>query len=270
MTLIKNKARKMPDLKLEAGESSRARGRKKERDVCSWLYVNGVSTAEIINSVSGQKAPGFAKKMVNKGLLAASKTVSGSPTFFYTLTKSGLDLAMSIAAQPVHYKCMEPHKLSQTIFSHNFCVQKISLEARERYGFSFQSQAQIAVKHSSGVKVPDAVWLDKNGDRIAVEVEFSQKFGRVLDQTIVSIVNSLEKSEYRCYFFFVRSPVIAENYARAMAPGTVYDVWEKNQRGGWMYLEANRKAVPHWLIDRVFFLDANLPFEDPRPLAFDL
>jgi len=150
-------------------------------------------------------------------------------------------------------------------------VQKISLDAREKAGFAYQSQAQIALRHAAGAKIPDAVWHDKIGDyKIAVEVEFSQKFGRKLDQTIAAIVDSLQNREYRCYFFFVRHSAISTNYGKAIEPGATYDIWEKNERGAWIFFQENRRVVPTWLIERVFFMDANEPFKDPRQLEFDL
>ena len=264
------KRRLTPDAKkILNGQSPHDRARQKQQIVCKWVYYHGVSTAEIINQVAGQKAPGYAKKLVEKGLLVASRTISGSPKYFYTLSKAGLNLASEFSIAPIEYKCLSPSKLSQTIFDHNFAVQKISLAARE-YGFKYQTQAQVALKHTLGAKIPDGVLVDKDNNKIAIEVEFSQKFGRTLDMMISAIANSLDKNEYTCYFIFARSQAIIKNYSKAILPGEVIDHWEKNKNGIWVTNEENRRKVPDWLHEKVFFLDIEQPFKDHRPSQHDL
>ena len=260
----------MPDLKLKEGETPQQRGSQKIMDVLTWLYRFGVSTADIINLVSGQLKPGFAKRLADKGLIVATLTESGQPKYFYTLSQEGHDIAASYAPIPIRYRYFEPYKIKQSKFSHDFCAQRLSLEASKRNGFEVHSQAQIAVRHKAGAKIPDAVWVDKDKQRIAVEVEFTQKSKRDLDQTITAIIRSLEADEYSCYFYFVRADVIATNYTRAMSPGATIDHWEKNPRGAWTFFKENREAVPASLIDRIFFMAADKPFEDPRPLGYGL
>jgi hypothetical protein len=264
-------ARVTPDAKkLLNGKSPHERGQEKVQIVCRWVYHHGTSTAEIINAVSGQKAPGYAKKLVDKGLLVASQTISGSPKLFYTLSKAGLNLASEFSLTPIDYKCLSPSKLSQTLFDHNFAVQKIYLAARKKHPFKYQSQAQLALKHNVGVKIPDAVWIDKDEKRIAIEVEFSQKHGRQLDMMIHAMKDSLENDEYSCYFIFARSQAVIKNYSNAISRGQVVDYWAKNRNGNWVVDEDRREKVPDWLASRVFFFDIEQPFKDPRDLAFGL
>jgi len=262
---LKPQLRHTPDAKkLLNGLSPHDRGRQKQQLVCRWLYAHGVSTADIINQVAGQKAPGYAKKLVDKGLLIASRTISGSPQYFYTLSKVGLNLATEFSLELLEYKCLSPSKLSQTLFDHNFAVQRISLAARA-HGFKYRSQAQVALKHAPGAKIPDGVWLDSNNTKIAIEVEFSQKFSRTLDTMIWAIAESLNKNEYSCYFIFARSQAIIKNYSKSIQPGEIIDFWEKNKNGVWVTNEENRRKVPDWLHEKVFFLDIEQPFVDPRP-----
>jgi hypothetical protein len=264
-------ARVTPDAKkLLNGQSPHQRGQEKQRIVCRWVYYHGATTADIVNLVSGQKAPGYAKKLVDKGLLVASQTISGSPKFFYTLSKAGLNLASEFSPIPVEYKCLSPSKLSQTLFDHNFAVQKISLSAKESHGFKYLSQAQLALRHEAGAKIPDAVWQDKNGRSIAVEVEFSQKHGRPLDMMIRAMKDSLEKREYSCYFIFARSETVIKNYLKAISKGEVTDFWVKNKNGNWVIEEEKREKVPDWLSEKVFFFNIEKSFVDPRKIDFDL
>jgi hypothetical protein len=264
-------ARVTPDAKkLLNGQSPHQRGQEKQRIVCRWVYYHGATTADIVNLVSGQKAPGYAKKLVDKGLLVASQTISGSPKFFYTLSKAGLNLASEFSPIPVEYKCLSPSKLSQTLFDHNFAVQKISLSAKESHGFKYLSQAQLALRHEAGAKIPDAVWQDKNGRSIAVEVEFSQKHGRPLDMMIRAMKDSLEKREYSCYFIFARSETVIKNYSKAISKGEVTDFWVKNKNGNWVIEEEKREKVPDWLSEKVFFFNIEKSFVDPRKIDFDL
>jgi len=152
-------------------------------------------------------------------------------------------------------------------------VQRISLQARKTHGFKYQSQPQLALRHLAGAKIPDAVWVDRDQKKIAIEVEWSQKFGRKLDITIDAIIDSLEERRYECYFFFVRSPAITINYSAAMTPGKPLTRWKKTEHGRWIADQENIGLIPPWLLGKIFFLPVTKLFVDPRrpvDLAADL
>lgn len=235
----------------------------KKRRVCRWCLNHGAMSADLIKSVAGQKSNGLAKQYVNCGLLIETRTKSGTPRFFYTLTQPGEDLANCYASYQMDYnKYRSPLKISQANFDHDFQVQKLSLLAISQFGMKYVSQAQLSIRHTTGVKVPDALWIDANKIKIAIEVEYSQKFGRILDNTISAMIQSLIDHEYDCYYFFVRSTVIQTNYLAAMQGGRELNRYVKNDKNRWVKDLEGARIIPDWFVDRVFFMLADQPLID--------
>ncbi|TDK66433.1 hypothetical protein [Sapientia aquatica] len=236
-------------------ESPVERHRKKLLRVCKWALCHGVVSAEIIKNVAHQQNNSLPKQMIKKGLLIENKTVSGWPRFFYTLSQAGLDLATSYSPNFIDYnKYLSPQKISQTKFEHDFSVQKLSLLAIQKFGVKYLSQAQMATRHVKGTKIPDALWIHKNIFKIAVEIEYSQKFGRILDETLSAIIQSLVAGEFHYYYFFVRSNVIKTNYIDAMKGGRHIHSYIKNDQNRWVKDTNKLEVIPDWLLDKVFFM----------------
>ena len=237
------------------GESSIQRHKNKTYKVCKWILFHGIVSAEVIKMVAQQKNNSLPKQMVIEGLLFETKTTSGTPKFFYTLTRTGMDFATSFSRDYVDYnKYLSPLKLSQANFQHDLQIQKLSLMAIRKFGIKYLSQSQMMIRQTRGVKVPDGLWLDNSNKKIAIEVEYSQKFGRVLDMTISSILESLREGRYDYYFYFVRSQIIQTNYSEAMKGGKVISKHVKNDKNIWIKDMKNIEIVPDWLSEKVFFL----------------
>ena len=253
------------------GKNSHQQFQHKLNNALLWLYHNGYASDDVICTVAGQKKRGFGKHLVRKGYCAETKTKSGSPKFFYTLSKHGHDHATALVNEPMHIeKYLTPLKLSQNNLEHDLLTQRISLRAIKKYEFRFRSKYQTSLAHLKGQKIPDALWIDRHNFKIAVEVELSQKFGRQLDETVAAIVNSIEQGIFDCYFFFVRSPAITTNYSRKMQGGTKIPIWYKDHKNMWIKSSEIQLTVPGWVKDKVFFMPAEENFIDPRPIEFGL
>ena len=102
----------------------------------------------------------------------------------------------------------------------------------------------------------NTIWnnLVKNIFKIAVEIEYSQKFGRILDETLSAIIQSLVAGEFHYYYFFVRSNVIKTNYIDAMKGGRHIHSYIKNDQNRWVTDTNKLEVIPDWLLDKVFFM----------------
>lgn len=256
-----------------SGKSPAEAGAIKCRKVCAWIYRHGFSSASLINCISGQQAPGYANKLVKAGYLIATPSASGTPKFIYTLSDAGLELASAHAEYPIDYKWMEPWKISQTLVQHDLIVQEIAFDGIHSLGFEYISKQELALKHDKGVKVPDGLFLAPSledaseTERICFEVEWSQKTGKKLDWTVDAISSAFLDGLYDWFFYYVRADVIANNYAKAMAPGAALRRWKKLPNGTDIRDLPNDTVVPKGLLERVKFIlidRAGIFDSDPR------
>jgi len=246
------KPKYIPNAKLLLnGQSPHARGWEKKRKVLDWIYRHGYSTADIIRQVAGQKAPGYSKKLKEAGLIVETRTtVAEIPKFFYTLSKAGLEIAERYAENLLNYRFMEPYKLSQAQFRHNFTAQKLTADAlAAKVAHEYTTPMMAASKNMPDQKKPDACWQDCEGNWIAVEVEFTQKFGTELFQMFDAMVTSLLNETFKAYFIYSDSMPILKKYLAAMQS-----------------VEEKSKDKSTWLIARTYFilLEGKKEFEDPR------
>lgn len=239
------------------GMSPRELAHENRADILHWLFRWGISSVSILNSVLEKNAGRIVNRLVDRGWLHSTKTQSGIPASFVTLTELGLAEATRHAEKQVPYPELDPSRVKQHLLRHNLLVQRLTSDAWDLEEISgFETEREISTAGDKpGIKRPDAVWFTKDG-RAAIEVELSGKWERDLDQFILGIVMALIETENRPrrfdrFIIFSDTPAILKRYKTAMSAGSSLNIWKKNTRGRWYVDET--KSVPAWLLQRVEF-----------------
>jgi len=180
-----------------AGTTPRARGLQKTLAALRWVYAWGWSAPEILSRVAGDSARRLSARLEKAGLLAAHPTPSGGlygmPQKVMVLTRQGVELIEAdlddsdLLGYPSDgERLVAWHQLRHDLLVQRFTVDRLVSEKISGY----LSPRQFAARSASGVKQPDAVWLQEDGSRLAIEVELTAKRGREFDTTIKAIVDA--------------------------------------------------------------------------------
>ena len=173
------------------GKSPRALGAENELKVVDWIYRWGWSGAGPINALLGRTSGGYAQRLVKKGLLRATRTASGTPREFYTLTESGLELATRHTSRLHEYRELDPARVNQQQIRHYLLAQNYVASMLNRGSADdFRTEREQENRDQRGDKRPDAILLREN-TRIGVEIELSAKFGRQLDEFVLRLHRAL-------------------------------------------------------------------------------
>lgn len=241
-----------------SGKSSRQLGNESRMKVVDWIYAWGYTSSSIIQEWLGKTSGGYAQKLVKQGWLTATKTESGIPATFYTLTELGLQEAERHAPELYRYPESDPYKVNQQLIRHNLLAQQITVNGLKSGAItSFQSERMFAGDgDKSGIKHPDVVWVATCIQRIGVEVELSAKWARDLDEFALMIIKALQTSngkpaQYSRFLIVSDSPAIIERYRKAIVPEATLNIWKKNKRNHWVIDKTTN--VPAWLSEKVDF-----------------
>ena len=241
----------------ECGASPRKISLESRMTIINWIYFWGYTSSSIIQDRLGKSSGGYGNKLAAQGWLNATKTESGIPRVYFTLTEMGLQEAERFAPELYRYPESDPYKVNQKLLRHNLLAQKITVEAiRTGLVSSFETERMFAQDgDKSGVKRPDVVLVTTNNLRIGIEVELSAKWSRDLDDFVLGILRALDTSTHKSHYsrFTVASdsPAIIDRYKKAMVPGARLNIWVKNQRNHWVVDKTI--SVPDWLIQKVDF-----------------
>ncbi len=233
------------------GQSPRSRGREKQATVLEWTYHWGFSTAEIIRMVSGQKANGYAKFLCEKGLLRATRTASGVPKVYYTLTETGLQEVERQTSQDHPYLEIDAYRVKQAEIRHYQLAQISTIRALQTgLIHDFQTERMNRQPDAPGVKRPDVIWDMDDGRRWAVEIELSGKWGQKIDEFVINIYSALSRGEYERFCIVTDSPALERRYQQAIQAPSV-PVWRKSGKGLWE--RGDEITLPAWLPKKVNF-----------------
>ena len=226
------------------GKTTRERGYEKQLLALEWISRWGYSFPSVLDRISNVTARGLTAKLVRNGLVKTTKTASGGglkdiPNQMLTLTLDGLRILENNSINPIEY-VLDPYRIKQDQLRHYFIVQTSTMKAmNESKISSFQTEKEYVVFSKHNVKQPDAIWNLHNGNKMAIEVELTAKWGRKLDEFIFSSLKALKKQDdgiaYIDYFvIYSDSNALLERYKNAFEPGQVHSRWEKNNRGYWV------------------------------------
>lgn len=239
------------------GMSPRELARENMSHILHWLFRWGVSSTPILNSVVDKTSGSRVKRLIDRGWLNSTKTKSGIPATFITLTELGLEEVTRHAEKLVPYPEIDPTRVKQWLLRHNLLVQRLTSEAWDHGEISgFETERELACDGDQlNFKRPDAVWLTRDG-RSAIEVELSAKWERDLDQFVLGIILALMQTENRPrrfdhFIIFSDSLAILRRYENAMSATASLNIWKKNDRAHWYVDET--KPIPRWLLERVEF-----------------
>ena len=253
-----NEALKLSREKALAGSNPTAVGQAKVRQALDWVYRWGWSSSSTLDSLSGAVRRGLSAKLVKLGLLQSTRTESGGavrgvPQAILTLTKLGVSdvsrwredlLPYEIDAYRIKQDHLRHYQLAQTATAKALADGKIS---------NFFAEKELAQKSAAAVKQPDVLWL-VSGQKVAVEVELSAKWGRDLDRFVAACVQSLTKgsggqSRFDVLALITDSPAIRKRYLAAFEIGASYALWMKDERGFWV--KTGTAKVPDWVRGQV-------------------
>lgn len=192
----------------------------------SWVYRWGFSSAGVLQRLVKRTTGGFARSLVAKGLLKETKSASGVPRVFYTLTRNGHELAEIHALRRVRYPELEAYRVNQNQMQHDLIAQKFAVE-HHLAGGQVVTPKEFATR-GGAFKRPDALL-----DRTALEVELSGKWDRALDMFFIQTFEAFDSFAYDRVLFVSQSPAIIRRYQARSAVGQVIPIWKKNQAGVW-------------------------------------
>lgn len=242
----------------KSGKSPRMIAYESRLTVLNWIYRWGYTSSALIQEMLGKTSGGYALKLEKLGWLSATKSQSGAPAAFFTLTAQGLEEASRHADELYRYPEVDPFKVRQQLLRHNLLTQKITINALNSKAItSFETDRMFMHEGDKpGEKHPDVVWITDTGLRIAVEVELTAKWERDLDEFVIGIVRALEdasdrSAKYSRFFVFSDSPAIIVRYHKAISPSANLNIWKKNHRHHWVIDQVI--PIPEWLIEKVDF-----------------
>lgn len=240
------------------GMSPRQLGVESKLKVIAWTYRWGYTSATIVQLLLKRTSAGYAQRLARQGWLISTKTVSGIPASFFTLSEQGLQEAERHSTSLYRYPEINPYKVNQQQIRHYLLAQTATINAlMMSLIVSYETERMFAKDGDRlGEKRPDVVWQNQKAQRIAVEIELSAKWGRDLDEFVLGIVRALQSSndkpaKFSRFAIVTDSPAIQKRYSNAMQPGTDLSLWKKDNRQHWA-IEKTVK-VPDWLINKVDF-----------------
>jgi len=240
------------------GKSPREIGEESKQKVINWIYKWGFTSSSLIQQLLGRTAGGYALKLCKQGFLVATKTITGSPISYFTLTERGLQEAERFAYDLYRYTEIDPFKVNQQQLRHYLIAQAATLNSLDAGAIvTFETERMFSTEgDKSGIKRPDTIWITKDGLRIGVEVELSAKWAKNFDQFVLGIILALHstnqnKAPFDRFIIFSDSKAIVDRYSLAMQPNSTFSIYEKDSRGHWTAKE--NKKVPDWLISKISF-----------------
>jgi hypothetical protein len=240
------------------GKSPRALGIESKLKIINWIYQWGYTSSTIGQSLLNRTAGGYLQKLANQDVLVATKTSSGTPVNYFTLSPVGLELAESNTTQLFKYSEIDAFRVNQSTMRHNLIAQELTVNALATGLIAtYQTERMFEIQGDKlGIKKPDIIWQTNKGMRTAVEIELSAKWDRILDDFILKIIRSLKSKEGDKHYLdrfiiFTDSAAILERYKTAMQSTSNVHTWIKNSRGHWVI--ENTYPVPNWLVEKVDF-----------------
>lgn len=226
--------------------------------VISWIYLWGYTTPGIIQSLLNRTSAGYGKRLAETGWLNATKTASGTPAKFFTLTNQGLEFAEHHATKQFRYPELDPQRVDQRLTRHNLTSQIATvnlLNAGLIQGYETERMFSIGGDQPN-IKRPDVVWNSQNGLKIAVEIELTGKWDRDLDKFIFEIIQALKSDEshtakFDRFAIVSDSQATLNRYSEAMQPNVNLKIWQKNNRQYWEVKETIQ--IPSLLISKINF-----------------
>lgn len=238
------------------GQTPQQRAQQNKLMAVDLIYRWGKTSSQVLQLCLNKQSASWPSIAVKRGLLRSTRTESGVPAVFYTLSEMGLELAHHHATSLIAYPELDPYRVNQGKLRHDLMVQRLSITAqREGLVTKVQSEREVNDGDQRGEKRPDAIWHLRDGRRIGIELELSAKWGRKLDDFIAAIATAIDPAQapngLDAFSIVTDSEAIVDRYREAMKPGQPMRRWAKNVRNHWVIEEET--VVPDWMHGRIDF-----------------
>jgi hypothetical protein len=258
MTKIKSQLAAARAVLAATGKNPHQLGVESRLKVIEWIYRWGYTSATIVQLLLGRTSAGYAQKLARQCWLVATKTKTGIPNLFFTLSEQGRQEAERHSITLYRYSEIDPYKVNQQQIRHYLIAQSSTINALNAGVITgYETERMFSGEgDKSGVKRPDIVWVTKAGLRIGGEIELSAKWARDLDDFVLGIARALQSggdkpAQYNRFVIVSDSPAIINRYRAAMQPGATLSMWKKDQRGHWVIDKTTK--VPDWLFGKIDF-----------------
>ena len=209
--------------------------KKRDYKLLRWVWKWGHSSKVILQKLSESSRHGIVNRLVKNGLLTETKTESGPPASFFTLTEKGLAEVERQVERLHFYPYLDPYKVRQNTLRHDLMAQNYTVKNGIAGQIkNYDTPLTMRAMSARNVKEPDCVWQMANGEVIAIEIELTKKWERDFDEFRLKVVNALDNnSRYSKFYLVTDSKAIAKAYKEGMKPGTLVPLWKKNVHDKW-------------------------------------
>lgn len=226
-------ARSALDALRKSGKSPRQKGEERDRQALNWIYRWGWSTPTIIDHLSGAKGRGLTSRLIKNKLIIKTEVENARIPYILTLTKNGLEEALSHASRQLPYE-LNPTKYRNDQHYHYDLAQKITVHFLNKDGIiKFRTEKESNEISERYIKQHDIVFILKNDKRIGVEVELTGKWGRKFDEFIYSCLNALKREKIDKIFIVSTKASIVIRYYNAFSVGSHFYIWGRNDSGNY-------------------------------------
>lgn len=243
--LEKARAAKGPLPPSEAGEI-------RKNKALLWVYRWGWTTAGVLEMLVGSQRSGLGARLTKAGFLRSTKTESGSPPTFLTLTTQGrqeVEKFLKTSSDLIDYQ-LDPYRIDQTKMKHGISAQTSTARNLQSGGIvEYVTESMAAAKSKKNIKQHDVVWISKNGEKIGVEIELSAKWARKLDEFVLSCILSIQNKRVHRINIATDSEAIQERYEKEFEVGNKFGKWEKSASG--FFTRTGEYRVPEYMEGKV-------------------
>ena len=209
-----------------------------EIEICKWILRNGFTTELVISILLGTSKNDYCQRLVKRGLLCKTPVPPGWPVSrdypansYFTLSESGLTLALRYDVEVSNYPEIDPHKVRGPTFHHSVLFQ-IETAGRIRLGKIIDYRTErMLVKGKPDEKIPDGSWQYKNGKSSLIEIENrDRKEGNKLLKFASGLLDMLASGTYDYALVLVHTDTLCQHYKNAFKIGqTYYPKWVKDK-----------------------------------------
>lgn len=240
------------------GEDPKVRAKSNEQLMIQWLYHWGISTESVLSRLTGTKYhSNTVDRLFKRGYISKVETHLLEPRSVFRLTPIGLEFATQLVSESNPYP--EAFANSSSIVSkhirHDIFSQAVTCAAINRgIIIGHRTPRQIDFKDIRGKKIQDVIWIEPTGEFTSIEIEFTQKWEKRLDNFIARIFQSLQSGECQNYLIIFNSILSLKSYEKSIKTGKA-TIWISENGSKLRYYEDIR--VEQDIIDRIQLLYVN-------------
>lgn len=232
-----------------SGISPNERGLIKRQKVLRWLYIWHKTSASIIQKILGTSQRDYMTRLEADGLVQKVVTPGLPVGHVWMLTRDGLAMAIQLTGDLLDYDT-RPASIDLADLRHDLAVQMAALNLGELIDMKPE---RLLGADAAGQKRPDAILAyrpvgaaQEESYECALEVEFTHKKSRELDQALLAAAGMIERMEVGSVRYVSHSPALLDNYRKTLA--APLNIWEKSEVAK-KWVVTKQVRVSQWVID---------------------